>query len=65
MKEQDQTVQQQFREELLECTKKLSEGAWNDAYIIIKATTAKWLNDFFQQHPNEKVTAYYEDTLVP
>lgn len=65
LKEQDQTVQQQFREELLECSKKLSEGAWNDAYIIIKATTTKWLNVFFQQQPSEKVTAYYEDTFVP
>lgn len=65
VKEQDQTVQQQFREELLECTTELSEGAWNDAYIIIKATTTKWLNDFFQLQPNEKVTAYYEDAFVP
>ncbi|MCR4619983.1 MAG: hypothetical protein K5633_04770 [Paludibacteraceae bacterium] len=65
VKEQDQAMQQQFREELLECTKKLSEGAWSDAYITIKATTTKWLNDFFQQQPNEKVTAYYKDVFVP
>ena len=58
-------MQQQFREELLECTKKLSKGAWSDAYILIKAATTKWLNDFFQQKPNEKVTAYYEDAFVP
>src|SRR5699024_2300977 len=54
-----QTAQQQFKEELLDCTKKLSEGAWGDAYSLIKATTTKWLNDFFQQLPNEKVMAYY------
>ena len=65
VKEQDQAMQQQFREELLECTKKLREGAWSDAYITIKATTTKWLNDFFQQQPNEKVTAYYKDVFVP
>lgn len=65
VKEQDQAMQQQFREELLECTKKLSEGAWSDAYITIKATTIKWLNDFFQQQPSEKVTAYYENAFVP
>ena len=58
-------AEQQFKEELLQCTIKLSEGAWNDAYNIIKATTTKWLNDFFQQQPNEKVKAYYEDALVP
>ena len=65
VKETVQTTQQQFREELLECTKKLSEGMWNEAYIAIKTTTTKWLNDFFQQQPNEKVTAYYEDAFVP
>lgn len=65
VKEQHQAVQQQFREELLECTKKLSEGAWSDAYFLIKATTTKWLNDLFQQQPNEIVTAYYEDAFVP
>ncbi len=65
VKEKDQAAQQQFREELLECTKKLSEGAWSDAYNIIKATTTKWINDFFQQRPNEIVTAYYEDGFVP
>jgi len=54
VKEKVQTAQQQFRVELLECTKKLSEGAWSDAYNIIKATTTKLLNDFFQQLPNEK-----------
>lgn len=65
VKEKVQMEQQQFREELLECTKKLSEGAWSDAYIIIKATSTKWLNDFFQKLPNEKVKAYYEDAFVP
>lgn len=65
VKEKAQAAQQQFIEELLECTKILSEGAWSDAYIIIKATTTKWLNDFFQQQPDEKVTAYYEDAFVP
>lgn len=65
VKEGVQEAQQQFSEELLECTKKLSKGAWSDAYIIIKATTTKWLNDFFQQQPNEKVKAYYEDAFVP
>ena len=58
-------VEQQFKEELLECTKKLSEGAWSDAYSIIKDTSTKWLNDFFQQQPNENVKAYYEDAFVP
>ena len=65
VKEHNQAVQQQFREELLKCTMKLSEGAWYDAYILIKATTIKWLNDFFLQQPNEKVTAYYEDAFAP
>ena len=65
VKEKVQATQQQFREELLECTKKLSEGLWSDAYIIIKATTTKWLNDFFQLQPNEKVTAFYEAAFVP
>lgn len=65
VKEKLPTAQQQFREELLACTKKLSEGAWSDAYSIIKATATKWLNDFFQQQPNEKVRAYYEDAFVP
>lgn len=58
-------AEQRFKEELLACTKKLSEGAWRDAYIIIKVTTTKWLNDFFHQLPNEKVTAYYEDAFSP
>lgn len=58
-------AEQQFKEELLACTKKLSEGAWRDAYTIIKVTTTKWLNDFFHQLPNEKVTAYYEDAFSP
>ncbi|MBR0534006.1 MAG: ATP-dependent helicase [Bacteroidales bacterium] len=65
LKEEAQEAQQQFREELLECTKKLSEGVWRDAYIIIKATTTKWLNNFFQQQPNEKVTAFYEEAFAP
>lgn len=65
VKEKVQTAQQQFKEELLDCTKKLSEGAWGDAYSLIKATTTKWLNDFFQQLPNEKVMAYYGDAFVP
>ena len=58
-------AEQRFKEELLACTKKLSEGAWRDAYIIIKVTTTKGLNDFFHQLPNEKVTAYYEDAFSP
>lgn len=58
-------MEQQFKEELLECVKKLSEGAWGDAYIIIKRSTSKWLNDFFQQQPNDKVKTYYEDSFVP
>lgn len=58
-------AEQQFKVELLECTKKLSEGAWRDAYSIIKATTTKWLNDFFLQQPNEKVRAYFGDAFVP
>lgn len=58
-------VEQRFKEELLECTKKLSAGAWNDAYSLIKTTTTKWLNDFFQKQPNEDVTAYYGDVFVP
>lgn len=58
-------AEHQFKEELLECTKKLSEGAWRDAYSIIKATTTKWLNDFFLQQPNEKATAYFGDAFVP
>ena len=57
-------MEQQFKEDLLECAKKLSEGAWNDAYTVIKATTTKWLSDFFQNHPNEIVTAYYGDNYV-
>ena len=57
-------MEQQFKEELLECTKKLSEGLWNDAYNIIKVTTIKWLNDFFQLEPNEKVSEYYENDFV-
>lgn len=58
-------MEQQFKEELLECVKKLSEGAWSDAYTIIKRSTSKWLNDFFQQQPNDKVKTYYEDSFVP
>lgn len=58
-------AEQRFKEELLECTKKLSEGVWSDAYSIIKGTSTKWLNDFFQQQPNENVKAYYEDAFVP
>jgi DNA helicase-2/ATP-dependent DNA helicase PcrA len=58
-------AKQQFKEELLECTKKLSEGAWSNAYTIIRATTTKWLNDFFLQRPNDTVKAYYEDAFVP
>ncbi len=58
-------MEQQFKEELLECTKKLCEGVWREAYNIIKVTTTKWLNDFFHQQPNEKVTAYYGDAFVP
>lgn len=57
--------EQQFKEELLDCTKKLSEGVWSDAYDTIKATTTKWLDDLFQKQPNENVTAYYEDAFVP
>ena len=58
-------MEQQFKEELLECTKKLSEGVWSDAYTIIRETTTKWLNEFFQQQPNDTVKAYYEDSFVP
>lgn len=58
-------AEQLFKEELLECVKKLSEGAWSDAYNIIKRTTSKWLNDFFQQQPNDRVKAYYEEAFVP
>ena len=68
MMNENAQAKQQFKEELLECTKKLSEGAWSDAYTIIRETTAKWLNDFFQQQPNDTVKAYYEDafvTLIP
>ena len=57
-------AEQLFKEELLECVKKLSEGAWSDAYNIIKRTTSKWLNDFFQQQPNDRVKAYYEEAFV-
>lgn len=57
--------EQQFKEELLDCTKKLSEGVWSDAYDIIKATTTKWLDDLFQKQPNENVRAYYEDAFLP
>lgn len=64
MKENAQ-AEQQFKEELFQCTKKLSEGAWSNAYTIIRTTTTKWLNDFFQQPPNENVIAYYEDAFVP
>lgn len=65
MKNENAQAKQQFKEELLECTKKLSEGAWSDAYTIIRETTTKWLNDFFQQQPNDTVKAYYEDAFVP
>lgn len=65
MMNENAQAKQQFKEELLECTKKLSEGAWSDAYTIIRETTAKWLNDFFQQQPNDTVKAYYEDAFVP
>lgn len=57
--------EQQFKEELLECTKKLSEGAWHDAYGLVKATTTKWLNNFFQQRPNEQIIDYYGNVFVP
>lgn len=65
MMNENAQAKQQFKEELLECTKKLSEGAWSDAYTIIRETTTKWLNDFFQQQPNDTVKAYYEDAFVP
>lgn len=65
VKEKVQAEQEHFSEELLECTKKLSEEAWSDAYSSIKATVTKWLNDFFQQQPNEKVMSYYGDAFVP
>lgn len=61
-------AEQLFKEELLECAKKLSAGAWKEAYSIIKGTTTKWLNDFFHQPPNEKVMDYYGaafDPLIP
>lgn len=58
-------LEQRFKEDLLECTKKLSEGAWSAAYSIIKTTTTKWLNEIFQIQPNENVTAYYGDAFVP
>lgn len=65
MMNENAQAKQQFKEELLECTKKLSEGEWSDAYTIIRETTTKWLNDFFQQQPNDTVKAYYEDAFVP
>lgn len=65
MMNENAQAKQQFKEELLECTKKLSEGALSDAYTIIRETTTKWLNDFFQQQPNDTVKAYYEDAFVP
>ena len=65
MMNENAQAKQQFKEELLECTKKLSEGAWSDAYTIIREATTKWLNDFFQQQPNDTVKAYYEDAFVP
>lgn len=65
MMNENAQAKQQFKEELLECTKKLSEGAWSDAYTIIRETSTKWLNDFFQQQPNDTVKAYYEDAFVP
>lgn len=65
VKAMDKMAQQQFNEELLECTKNLSTGAWGDAYNAIKAATTKWLNDFFQQQPNERVATYYGDDFVP
>lgn len=65
VKEKGQTAQHQFKEELLECTKKLSKGAWSESYNGIKATTSKWLNDFFQQGPNERVMAYYGEDFTP
>ncbi|WP_301886224.1 MULTISPECIES: UvrD-helicase domain-containing protein [Bacteroides] len=65
MMNENAQAKQQFKEELLECTKKLSEGAWSDADTIIRETTTKWLNDFFQQQPNDTVKAYYEDAFVP
>ncbi len=57
--------EQLFKEELLECAKKLSAGAWSEAYSIIKCSTTKWLNVFFHQSPNEKVMEYYGDAFVP
>lgn len=65
MVKENAQAEQQFKEELLECTKKLSEGIWAEAYNIIKANTTKWLTEFFQQQPNEKVKEYYEDAFVP
>lgn len=62
---QNAQAEQLFKEELLECAKKLSVGAWSEAYSIIKDTTTKWLNDFFHQSPNEKVMEYYGAAFVP
>jgi hypothetical protein len=63
--DKEDAVQQRFQEELLEGSKVLSSGRWSDAYNEIKRVVTKWLNDYFEIVPNERVMAFFEENFVP
>lgn len=64
LREKDRNIQQQFLEELLDGTMKLSKGIWSEAYVRIKELTTKWLADFYHQEPNVSVNAFYGDAYT-